>query len=470
MTFEAELDHAVHRVDSTLAIGFVTTAGGVLENARLISEQDIHTFRNTVKTLSPDSSPIKVLFEENDRILAFLTKIYGANGLALNLLHHTWRPYLFSWIEILSEWGLELIHKGKMFFNSPIILVQGGTFKERRLCSQSLLDLAQLVLDFCGSIRNLEAILWLPCYIFDPSEDTACLDEELSTNLGFRGIDNSCFYKNTLDFKRRQVFLEFEHFLHCLDSFQSDRVHADSTLDFQQTTFLSENLRALLYQLETIKLASSSSFLFLELRRQRVISLLNQSSKTLRQLTQSFTTNISNAKMEEEFASDDLKARLCFEAMKLDMPSHVAEDIVDKFFGYCRHNLIFSKDIIAAESTKIHPLFNGSLLASFQRFTKELNLNNGYAQQKSKTLRGLAELEKAFQTMLESVKTLTIASLLIGCGVKTAPRSDVLESPPAIPFKELSVTPPQPANETKTDAAKSSVRGKDDDNAEQPKN
>ena len=150
MSFESDLDTTVNRVDNTLTLGFVATAGGVLEKTHLVSEQEIQSFRETVKTLHTENSPIKVLFEQNDRILSLLHKVYGSNGLALNLLHHTWRPYLFSWIEILSDWGLTLINKSKMFFNCPVVLTQGGFFKESRLYSQSLLDLAQLVLKFSG--------------------------------------------------------------------------------------------------------------------------------------------------------------------------------------------------------------------------------------------------------------------------------------------------------------------------------
>ncbi len=34
-------------------------------------------------------------------------------------------------------------------------------------------------------------------------------------------------------------------------------------------------------------------------------------------------------------------------------------------------------------------------------------------------------------------RSLVILFFVLSCGVKTAPRSDIIESPPSIPFKEL---------------------------------
>ncbi len=435
MSLDAPLDPTVQRVDTNLALGFIASAGGVLEKAHLISEADIQRFRESIKALHLQNSPVQVLFDENDRILALLHQAYGANGLALNLLHHTWRPYLHSWIEILSKWGLDLINKAKMHFNGTVVLTQNGFFRESRLYSQSLMDLAQIVLNFCVSIQELESAPWVPAHIFDPFEEAHSIDEDLCNHLGFAKLERSSFYKSTLDVRRRQFMIECDHFLNCLESFHADRLYNGSDSDSQQTNFLCESLRALIYQIESIKLSSSSSFLFLELRRRRLISLLHQGSETLEALTKSYLNNTGNIKVELE-TLDDLKARLSFEAMRSGLSAKTAEDLVDKFFSYCRHNSIHPKDLIAAEATKIHPSLNGEILARFQKFTQDLNLSHCYSKEKSKTLSGLENLEQGFQTMLRSVQSLTIASLLTGCGVKTNPHSEVLEAAPAIVFRD----------------------------------
>jgi hypothetical protein len=207
-------------------------------------------------------------------------------------------------------------------------------------------------------------------------------------------------------------------------------------------------------RLEHPDLMEGANLFAMEMRRRHLLSTLSGINGILGQLlilvTQSLTISEKIISSNPEKLPESLRRRLVFELIGSGANPHHATEAVHSLFDYLLDHRIHVKDILVGELHRIHPVLTPSVLEIMVELTTDQPSKLLSFPEKNSTLQRMSSLSLAFGKVLSGTLLLMTVSAFSfsACGLKTNPRSDIVEFRPDIPFREFPATkemgPPKP--------------------------
>lgn len=466
----------VLKVDNAAIVEFLTTAVGVLSTEELVSSKDIDNLRLVLAGIQSDAnarrSPVLVeLIEQNAEALTILGARFGESGLARNLLRHSTRQPLDQIISALFVWTDSILGRSEMLFNRPMHLFNHRMAVDQTvLCSQVLVDFAGAL---CALTQRLKAIqqqlarLIPSQWGIQENDSSKQIDELICQALGFHEIA----YELPLFSDESTLKQDLVTSLSVLTQITNDTFEQfernTANHQFFKTTLAAERLRAEISRLSGLNISVGDTFAASETRRQSFVHCLFSIGEALKTLTS--TAGDALAKFTPKSTTkvvvpEAIWNHAVFDLISAGLGPQKSKEAVDAFAVYCTEHNIGPGEVLAGELTKIHAQLLPRTLECVQRLTIKMSdtTTSGFLVAKDSTLKKSEKLrrilaEKSASLMvfaaLALAGSLTISSF-VACGVKTPPRSDVIEYRPDIPFRNAiqktqpAIPPPGPAGST----------------------
>lgn len=449
------------RSDNAVIMEFVSSAAGALAAANQISQKDLDSVRVALSGIQSDAEmrelPLLLcLTEQNAEIIKLLCLRYGTDRLALNLLRCALRGLLTDTLTIFGKWGQDLLEKAELMFNRPFIVMGTDHQPVRRvLYSQVIVDLAGVIAAACDEIKNVRNEL---AYIYpaDFAAITAAdlqVDTSLAESLGMTGVRLVADpFTDEVSLKERVATVFTKVADYTADVFNQIASNTDAAANTQALMAV-EGLRADAHRLKGLKLAVGGTLNAWEARRISIASSLYMVNHAATGLAKASTAAIGKGNTLNPAlcwqVPANINRRVVADLIAAGVPVGKAEQAVNAFNVYCRDRNIGAKDILQGELTKISPHLLPRSLELFQT----LNTDNTVAsaaistEDKRHTLERSQSLRKGFADTLAglamnlltifatSTLLITVATSFTACGIKTAPKSDVVDFRPDIPFR-----------------------------------
>lgn len=449
------------RLDNAAVVEFLASSAAALGELNLITRKEIDDLRVSLSSIQASSDkrgrPLLLELErENGNFLQVLLGRYGASGLALNLLRHTLSERVAETRRILADFGRVLVSRAELLFNRPAQLYSGSRVERQTIYSALLVEWAEKISE---SERLLAAVSDALSQMIghgmagsrNGDED---IDEAVAQSLGFRSVIYPVLLGQTESEIQHQLSMIFGqisrtamlYIKQIALNFPSDSAYAAlATMEW---------LQGEAQRLEHPDLMEGANLFAMEMRRRHLLSTLSGINGILGQLlilvTQSLTIPEKTSRSDSEKLPESLRRRLLFELIGSGANPHHATEAVHSLFDYLEDHRIHVKDVLVGELHRIHPTLTPSVLEIMVELTTEQSSQRLSFPEKNCTLDKMISLSTAFAKILSGTLMLMTVSVFSfsACGLKTNPRSDIVEFRPDIPFREFPAAkemgPPKP--------------------------
>jgi hypothetical protein len=454
-----KFDHAQERrQDNSQIVQVLTTVASCLNDHERLSLKEIHDFRISMvgaqkATEWGQQSILVGLAKENNSFLTQLMQRYGLRGLCLNIFRYSAGAAVSQTIGILSEIGAALIEQTKVYFNRPFYLHFDGSCERRILSSQIILDLA----DFFGvatqtltqAVNQMKTLVPADLFFEDPVDKI--IDDKIATMVGF-----SHSTPEYLPFKReRDLRLAFSATMQnvgltCLEFIEQIKCNLDAP--YHDLRVSCEILAAETAKFSSLPLELSDDLQLWEERRYNLKESIVQINHVLENLGAALVKSLSlmsKASARENIPNSLLRnvsSTLIYQGAHPVQAALAAKQLSD----YCVAHALTPDKVIESELKKINPLLNKESLATFQKANIGKGLDESGAEFKEQLLKKSSVLSELFSKALQANQTwlaILLTIFLSSCGLKTAPRSDIDDFRPSIPFKAKQQKQPATPNQ-----------------------
>jgi hypothetical protein len=438
------------RLDNAAIVDFLTSTAGALSEKGLINAKDTDNLRLVLSGIqslagSRESPVMLELLQQNTEFLTVLTARFGTEGLCLNLLRHTLRPHLVETVQALADWGQRLLKKSELLFNRPFYIYSAGTCDKQTLYATVLIDLSEVLGSCCEKIERVTALLATmnPHDMAGGNEKDAETDASIAKALGFKGVTKYTLPAHeevTAKKELSQALLTVAEAAANL----AEQLTANCGHQAGYTVLIAcDWLTAECQRLDHLEIPKTSSITAWEVRRRNLTACLASINEALREVAASSLDATSQQMRHSPFAvlPEAAKRRVAFDLMTTGVQPAKAWEATEDLFRYLQEKSIKPHELIVSELARINQLLlprSMDLLASLVGD----NLMHGASADKKINMTRSKRLTETFvkaATLLALFLTLFTAT---GCGLKTAPKSDVLDLRPDIPYRNNPLSPP----------------------------
>lgn len=435
---------ALQRLDLSYTLPFLSACAASLVDIGLATDRDADSLRQTIKDHQRqrgDAQPplLQQLMQQKNTMIALLQARYGADGLDTMLFRWT----ISRACEDLSAelWNLseDLVKKAELMFNQPMLIVENETIERRSLFSIFLVDVATHIGGIAGQLQSQGLLLRMHYPL--PSLDTNLdgLDTRLATHLGFALGEVEALPYQKLQASIRQIYVEMESLFALLSATLMQFRYNCQTDDHDQAVqMILEDLEGEVGRLQKTPLYAPSALPQMENRRHRLLGTLLAVRSGIHEIRQHFQDILrtSRVKPPAEWAWPMAERRQLLSALlSRSVSSSDAELAMEALERYCRQHLVAPDQLLGAELNRIHPQLDEASLQILRKIAMDKGIGQSLSQEKQVVLHRKDKLLHVIQTNLSRGLVLTFLCLWwTGCGVKTAPRSDVLDLRPSVPY------------------------------------
>ena len=462
--------------DNYSVVDFLSSTASVLAASELIGQKDLDNVRVALSGIQSDNEmrelPLLLcLIEQNAEIVKIIAMRYGTERFSLNLLRYTMRSILAETTSILGVWGEQLLSKAELLFNRPFV-VMGVDQKplRRMLYSQVLVDFAGVLAEACKELTEVRAAL---SYIHGAdfaamTDEDKALDQTIAESLGMAGIKTDPNpYADELTLKERVSRVVERVAEYTAEVFNQISFNTNSPANTHALMGV-ERLRADAQRLIGLRFTTGGSLPAWEARRISVLSSLHTVNAAAAALATTSLSAIGKGTEAKPMLPWQIPAnvnrRVTADLVAGGVSINKAEDAVTMFNNYCRDRNIGPKDILPGELAKISIHLLPRSLTLFHKLNAESTVESVVftTEDKRITLEKSQRLMKGFKTTLASLLTffavIGIGLTNSGCGIKTSPKSDVVDFRPDIPYRNAASTlpalPPSPLPNSNAPQAK----------------
>jgi hypothetical protein len=442
---------AVQRLDNAMSIQFLTSAASVLHKHGHITPKETDNLRMALTRLNPNSpqatsnSVFLELEQNQNEILSILKYRFGTSGLALNLIRISMQQNLRPLQERLTACGHNLVKKSQLVFNRPLFIYSSGKPQYKTLASTFVIDLAEKIVTTTTSLsETINRFGWMI-----PSQEPLSLDVgidlEIAEALGLSGLTDKVLpFNEEKELVRRvhQILLSLADY--CSDF--SEQVIQNQRLEAGHNLLSSsEILRAECLRLSAINFPEGDSFTMWETRRRHLSANMSSITEALKLVCTACEDAVNFETTNPATISDreSVKNRLVTQMVGSGISVALAAKAAQDFMVYLRDKQLSPSEVIAGELSRINPQLNVKCLELMQNDVSEVGAMAASSDLKKRVI----DRSKALSDQLKNlVVTLGFALLLpffIGCGLKTAPKSDATELRPDVLYKSASQTRPE---------------------------
>jgi len=435
--------------DNYAVVDFISSSASVLAEAELIGQKDLDNIRVALSGIQSDHEmrelPLLLcLVEQNADIVKIISMRYGTERFSLNLLRYTMRAILAETTTILSTWGEQLLSKSELMFNRPFVVMGSDMKPLRRILYSSLLvDFAGVLAEACkelSEVRQSLGVLHGADFAAMTKSDSD-MDAAIAASLGMTSsaIEPNP-YADELALKERvsRVLERVAEFT--AEVFNQISFNTDSPANTHALMGV-ERLRADAQRLVGLRFTTGGSLPAWEARRISVLSSLYTVNAAAAALAAACVAAIGKGTEAKPLLAWQIPAnvnrRVIADLVASGVNVTKAEDAVSAFNTYCRNRNIGAKDVLSGELSKISPNLLPRSLTLFQTLNSDSTVDSSVfsTDDKKSTLEKSRRLSQGFKDTLASLATLALTGFIMGCisimtfgcGIKTAPKSDVVD-------------------------------------------
>lgn len=428
------------RKDTPKVIEFLSAIVTALAAENTLSPKDLDDLRLGIRSLKPgnglNQSALLTLAQEKSETLHLMRQRFGAAGLAINLFRLTLRKPVADLKKSLCTVGDCLLQKSQLYFNRPFMVKQDGQADYQTLLASVLIELAKQIDGFVERLARYEEGLQelRPSQFGDP-----VTDQRICEALGFDTVGHDALPLQKESLLKNVIAEECKNLSQSLNQFlqhlPKDIAEA-ATLDW-----LSENLMEEGNLLSHWQFDHAHHWERWEWRRLGFIQAIEHISATTARIVGVMNHILPKLAQEtrEPVLTGAMEREIVFAMMVKGVPSQEAHAATQALRHYCLSHQLRPDRLIAAELPKIHPLLLEEYFVGLGRAAQEHSLTPNAQAEKERLLSLRQTLSHRFARVLTAGAT-TVALFLVmnvsGCGLKAAPRSEVEDFRPAIPFQD----------------------------------
>lgn len=441
---------ALAQFDQTATIKFLSSHAAVLAEASLLSPHDTDAFRINLSSLQldePSSSVLLQLAEARDEFLTILLARYGSHSLCINLLRFSLRMQIDQITTGLSEFGESLLNKAQLLFNRAFFVYLGSDWQRRTLFSTILIDLAEVMEMCCERLESLsnEIALLIPNHLFTATSKDQSIDQHLVKELGFRDLATHQLLPLITEhyFKRElTAILSF-----CLDSMKETTEqlkHNKLKDDTAKLVVICDSLNAHMQMIKSLEFPRSSEMEAWELQRLSLVQQIMTIHDLFKRFAQEFLKVTSLSRIESLLhpkICQDMVRSIASQLISEGTPALKATEAATHLISYMNKQNLTAKSILPGELPKINPHLSIAALELLQRYEDDPLLTKSSSTRKHDNIERRNQLLGRFKSRISSTM-ITVLLLLgtgfaqIGCGVKLAPKSDLVDYRPPVDYHQ----------------------------------
>ena len=433
--------------DNTAILEFLSSAASVLASVDAISQKESGdlriSFRNTHRIIhKQDTSILRYLADEKNDFLTILLNRYGVVNLSINLFRFTIRPYINQYNETLSRLGIALIDKADLFFNRLFGIYIKDACESKLLFSGVVIRFASFLEK---TTRAMEEIInplskLYPSNMILANEIDDKIDHLMAKHLGFTGIEQDFLPYFTEKCLKIQLAESFLSLVTACEDFLIQFKHNCYEGDTSSMELYINWIKGECGKLFSQDFIASDNLHQQEIFRRNLCGCLftiMDAFKNLADEVIALLTPSCFSKNERFIFSDDIRRRVASDLVTKEKVSPTeAQEASHSLLQYCTRFKLNPSDIIQGELTKIHPTLTFDALKAIQTAQSDDSLASTHSEEKIIVSTEAKKLTTFFNGVLKKVLPILIASLFVsvlGCGIKTAPRSSIEDFRPDLP-------------------------------------
>jgi hypothetical protein len=435
---------ALQRLDLAYTIPFLSASAAALCELGLATDRDADSLRQTIKDHQRQRGEgrrvlLQELMDQNNAIVALLQARYGCDGFDALLFRWTISRAAEDLAHELWNFSEELVKKAELMFNQPMLIMDGDVVERRSLFSIFLVDVATHIGGIAEQLQNngLSLRIHYPLPALDVKLDG--LDGGLAQHLGFTLGEVEALPYQKLQGTLRLLYVEMENLFALLSATLTQiRANCTGSDHDQSVQMIIEDMEGEMGRLQKTQVYAPAALPQMENRRQRLLGTLLAVRSGIHEIRQHFQDILrtSRVKAPLEWVWPVAERRQLLSALlSRSVSIRDAELAMDALERYCRQHLVAPDQLLGAELNRIHKELDEASLQILRKIAMDKGIGQSLIQEKQVVLHRKDKLLHVIQTNLSRALVLTFLCLYLpGCGVKTAPRSDVLDLRPAVPY------------------------------------
>ncbi len=331
----------------------------------------------------------------------------------------------------------ELLAKAELMFNQPFHLFSGRTCVQHGPFSYFLVEMAGALHDRADDLHDL--VKALKTWSIGQVDETS-FEATLAAHLGFHLDENTGLSDWSLHELMKKAWLELE----LLQEFHSHLLRQLSqNLKMEQEEprlrFLLEDFQSLLASTPGLSVGDFSSQDMVEGKRIRMLVAIEESKSLALEFYELLSQTLKTSRIPSE------AKRLWSERESRAIVNHLldrgigipeAQNALASLKAYCQEHDVSPDHLLEAELHRIHPYFDNESSLFLKKAGGSERLSESFHDEKQHIVHKKDLLLQHINQRLIGITVVSLFLLSFGvsCGVKTAPRSDVLDARPSVPY------------------------------------
>lgn len=431
---------ALKKIDLVYHTPFLTacvaalTAHGYLCDAE--NEQLRVTLRDRHKKIDSGSLFSDLQAEKNEALNVLQTRLgpYHFNDL---LFRWTTARAVESFTSSIWTFAQELLGKAELMFNQPFHLYCGSTCIQHGPFSYFLVqtagELHRTADDLHSIVRELKK------WSISPRSDVS-FEGTLAAHLGFEMDADIGLGDWKLHELLKKTWLQLD-LLHEFNAHILRQLHANLKMQGEEPRlrFLLEDFQSLLVSSKAISHLDFGSIERVEGKRLRMLSAMQECKDLSFEFYQLLLSTIRTSRVPSvpHNAWSENESRAVINHL-LDRGITIMDSkkALSSLQDYCREHAVSPDQLLEAELHRIHPYFDSESSLFLKKAGGRDRLSQSFHGEKHHiVLKKDTLLQHINQRLLGiTLVLLMVLDFCVSCGVKTTPRSDVLDARPAVPY------------------------------------
>ncbi len=429
------------KMDQSYHVPFITTCTPALSTHAYLSETDNEQLRLILRDRHKAQS------NEGETLFGALTldsKAFHVLKTRLGPFH--FQGLLYRWTMaralenfnyILWSFAQELLAKSELMFNQPFHLFSGRTCVQHGPFSYFLVEMAGELHEKADDIHDL--VKALKTWSIGPV-DAASFETTLASHLGFRIDENTGLSDWSLHELMKKAWLELEivqeFYAHLLRQL---KFNLKMEQEEPRLRFLLDDFQSLLASTRGLALGDFSSPELVENKRIRTLIAIEESKNLSMEFFELLSQTLKTSRVPHETKklwSERESRAIINHLMDRGLAIPEAQNALAQLKTYCEEHNVSPDQLLEAELHRIHPFFDNNSSLFLKKAGGSERLSESFHNAKQHIVHKKDLLLHHISQRLIGITTVSL--LLVGfagaCGVKTAPRSDVLDARPSVPY------------------------------------
>lgn len=428
-----KMDQAYHAPFLTACVAALTAHGYL---SATDNEQLRITLRDRHKNQSSESLFSDLNAEKNTAFAILQTRLgpYHFNSL---LFRWTMAKAVENFNYSIWSFAQELLAKAELMFNQPFHLYSGRTCIQHGPFSYFLVETAGELHRIADDLHDL--VRELRKWSVGPHA-SGSFEATLAAHLGFETNEDVGLADWKLHELLKKIWLELE----LLQEFNSHilrQFHANIKMETEEPRlrFLLEDFQSLLLSSKSISHIDFHSLDIVEGKRLRMLAALQETKELSSEFYQLLSSTVKTSRVpttKSNIWSENESRAVINHLLDRGISIHDSQKALTKLQEYCREHAVSPDQLLEAELQRIHPFFDNESSLFLKKAGGGDRLSESFHDEKHHiVLKKDTLLQHINQRLLGiTIVALILVDFCVSCGVKTAPRSDVLDARPAVPY------------------------------------